>query len=408
MTTGQSVYLPSADPRLVASAVEAASAGTGDMVGVMVAETSAPDLSALVEALRATGISFFGGLFPSLIVGHEKRDEGALIFALPKLTEPILVRALDSERFIIPDALPFVHGHRGAKPTAVVLVDGLAPNISLFLRAIYHQLGNRVSYWGGGAGSLALRPRPCVFTREGVHQGAGIIALSSMPARLGVRHGWRELKGPFVATRSSGNVIIQLNWKNAFEVYRATVEADAGLTITPDNFLRVASGYPFGIRKEGQEVVVRDPLALGEGGRLICVGDVPENCALSILKGEPRLLVAAAGQAAREARADGDDFVSGTLGGFPNPPATGSGEQARLRPTRGAVRHCLLADCVSRALFLGDRFTEELHAIEDGLGGAASDRKPMGMLTLGEISSHGEGYLEFFNKTSVVAVVHEP
>jgi len=198
-----------------------------------------------------------------------------------------------------------------------------------------------------------------------------------------VRHGWRELKGPFVATRSDRNTIIQLNWRNAFDVYRSTVEADAGVTITTENFFRVASGYPFGIRKEGQEVLVRDPVAVGPGGSLVCVGDVPENAALSILKGEPRLLVSAAGQAAREALLDGGD------------PA---------RP----VRHCLLADCVSRSLFLGERFSEELDEIADGLGGGAEGCQPVGMLTLGEISSHGEGYLEFFNKTSVVAVVHDP
>jgi len=277
-----------------------------------------------------------------------------------------------------------VQWHRGSKPTALILVDGLSPNISHFLRTVYHQLGNRVSYWGGGAGSLTLRPRPCVFTRNGVHQGAAILALSSLPSRLGVRHGWRELKGPFVATRSDRNVIIQLNWRNAFEVYRSTVEADAGVTVTPENFFAVASGYPFGIRKEGQEVVVRDPVAVAEGGRLVCVGDVPENAALSILKGEPRLLITAAGQAARDALLDG--------GSAPERP----------------LRHCLLADCVSRGLFLAERFEEELQEIAEGLRHEAGGCETVGMLTLGEISSHGEGYLEFFNKTSVVAVVHEP
>jgi hypothetical protein len=383
MVGRSSVYLPSAEPEVVARAAESA-AGGEDMVGVMLAETGAPPLEAVVEALSATKVSFFGGLFPALIDGQERRDTGALLVPLPKVTDPLLVRGLDGGRFTLPDVLPFVQWHRGSKPTAVLLVDGLAPNISHFLRSVYHQLGNRVSYWGGGAGSLTLEPRPCLFTREGLHQGAAIIALSSLPSRLGVRHGWRELKGPFVATRSDRNTIIQLNWRSAFDVYRGTVEADAGVTITPENFFRVASGYPFGIRKEGQEVLVRDPVAVGPGGQLICVGDVPENAALSILKGEPRLLVSAAGQAAREALLDGDGDAT--------------------RP----VRHCLLADCVSRSLFLGDRFSEELDEIADGLGGGAQACRPVGMLTLGEISSHGEGYLEFFNKTSVVAVVHDP
>jgi hypothetical protein len=384
MVGRSSVYLPSAEPLAVARAAALAAAGGEDMVGVMLAEGGAPPLDQVVQALAATKVSFFGGVFPSLIDGQERRDAGALLITLPKVTDPLLVRGLDTGRFALPDVLPFVQWHRGSKPTALLLVDGLAPNISHFLRSVYHQLGNRVSYWGGGAGSLTLQPRPCLFTREGIHQGAAIIALTSLPSRLGVRHGWRELKGPFVATRSDRNVISQLNWRNAFDVYRSTVEDDAGVTITPENFFRVASGYPFGIRKEGQELLVRDPVAVGAGGSLICVGDVPENAALSILKGEPRLLVSAAGQAAREALLDG------------------KGDPAR------PVRHCLVADCASRSLFLGERFSEELDEIADGLGGGAEQCHPVGMLTLGEISSHGEGYLEFFNKTSVVAVVHEP
>jgi hypothetical protein len=384
MAGRSSVYLPSAEPRALVRAVEAAAADSEDMVAVMLAEAGAPPLDEVVTALSATKVPFFGGLFPALIDGQHRRDTGALLVALPRLAEPMVVRGLDGGRFSLPDVLPFVQWHRGSKPTALLLVDGLAPNISHFLRAVYHQLGNRVCYWGGGAGSLSLQPRPCLFTREGIHQGAAILALSSLPSRLGMRHGWRELKGPFVATRSDRNAIIQLNWRNAFDVYRSTVEADAGVTITPENFFRIANGYPFGIRKEGQEVLVRDPVAVGAGGSLLCVGEVPENAALFILKGEPRLLVSAAGQAAREALLEGASAVS--------------------QP----IRHCLVADCVSRSLFLGERFSDELNEIADALGGGGEGRHPMGMLTLGEISSHGEGYLEFLNKTSVVAVVHEP
>jgi hypothetical protein len=380
MTSGACVYTASRDPRAVAQAIATLGPGPDDLVGVLVGERDAPDLEALVAALRTTPWSFFGGLFPALLDGGERRDAGVLAFTLPRLTEPLVVQGLGAGRFALPDCLPAVQGHTGSKPTALVLVDGLAPNISRFLEGVYNQLGSRVSYWGGGAGSLSLEPRPCVFTREGVHQGAAIIALSSLPARLGVRHGWRELKGPFVATRSSRNVIAELNWKNAFELYRSAVEADARTVLTRETFFTVASGYPFGIRKEGQEAVVRDPVAVGEGGSLVCVGDVPENAVLSIHKGEAATLIAAAGQAAREARPPG--------------------------PVK--VRQCLLADCVSRALFLGDRFGEELAAIAAGLGETATGTRPIGMLTLGEISSHGQGYLEFFNKTCVVAVVHDP
>jgi hypothetical protein len=42
--------------------------------------------------------------------------------------------------------------------------------------------------------------------------------------------------------------------------------------------------------------------------------------------------------------------------------------------------------------------------ISDGVGGAEVD----GMLTVVEVSSAGQGTLEFFDETSVIAVMHEP
>ena len=112
---------------------------------------------------------------------------------------------------------------------------------------------------------------------------------------------------------------------------------------------------------------------------MLCVGDVPQNASLTILHGDPTSLIEAAGLAAHEAASSVD----------------------------GEVHHCLIADCISRVLFLDESFRAELAAITTGLGSHAQACAPIGVLTLGEISSRGDGYLEFFNKTCVVAVLHD-
>jgi hypothetical protein len=372
-------HVASSDPTAIAKAVAELPGGRDELALVLVAEQGAPDAAALVRHLNRTERTFLGGLFPAVVVAGERHDRGALILGLPMLVEPVVVPELHRpQSFALPAALAAPAAH---KPTAVVLVDGLTAGISPFLQAVYHQLGNQVSYWGGGAGSLGLARSPCLFTREGAFQGAAAIALTALPSRIGVRHGWRELKGPYVVTRSRRNVIVELNWKSALTLYQAAVEQDVGTPLSIERLFQVSPAYPFGLRKEGHEVVVRDPIAPGEGGTLVCVGDVPENAVLSILKGDPEGLVAAAGCAADDACAE-------------RPPA---------------FRHCLLADCISRAVYLGQRFPEELAAIRTALrrGLGAPDSAPDGMLTLGEISSAGLGTLEFFNKTSVVAVVHD-
>ena len=355
---------------------------------ICLAEKDAPELDDLQQALVDGPLDFIGGLFPSVLFDGQRYDVGAVIFSFPCKVKPLLVTGLHLDRpdvSLPPDWRAFLssgvtvagQGTGRAQATALVLVDGLCRNVGGFLRGLHDGLGNNVGYWGGGAGSLSLQQRPCVFGPQGVYQDAAWVALCSAPSALGVRHGWREIMGPLVATRTDGNRILELNWQAAFDVYKGAVEGDSGLALSRAGFFEIAKGYPFGLRKEGAEAVVRDPIAVDEHGALVCVGEVPENAVLSILKGEARALTAAARQAAAEARRDG--------------------------PAGASL--CLVADCISRAIFLQDGFVEELAAL---MAPFADDPKPpmmVGALTLGEISSQGLGYLEFFNKTAVVALL---
>ena len=59
----------------------------------------------------------------------------------------------------------------------------------------------------------------------------------------------------------------------------------------------------------------------------------------------------------------------------------------------------VIMDCISRVLFLGAGFAEELEAV-------AQDNLPLvGACTIGEIANCGTELLEYFNKTAVVAVL---
>ncbi len=265
------------------------------------------------------------------------------------------------------------------KLTALVLIDGLAADTASFLEDLYDRLANSVNYFGGGAGSLSLKQQPCLFTREGFLQDGAVVALIDAGCSLGVRHGWTRVAGPVVVTRAEKNIVYELNWRNAFEVYKEIVENDLGVSINPDNFFEIAKGYPFGMIKQYAEKIVRDPLALGNSGELICVGEVPGNAVVDILKGEKSALIEAAGRAASDC---------------------GQG-------ARGVIKHCFIADCISRVLFLEDDFSGELTRIKEEVTAVDKDLVAMGMLTLGEISSFGEGFLEFFNKTTVVGMFYE-
>lgn len=373
------MFLRSGQPEDIAHAAATLRRSPGDAVGVFLAHATAPNLDHLVAALRATGVPFFGGVFPQLIHRGRLQPEGALLVPIALVAPPVLVRGLDRDEPEIPHFDPRLFASAARRCTALVLVDGLTGGIRALTSGLFDQLGTSMRFLGGGAGGLPPGRAPCVFTAEGAFEDAGIVAFVPRSCHIAVRHGYSELAGPLVATRTRGNTILSLNWRNAFEVYREAVEADAGRPLTPDTFAALAPTYPFGMQKADAENVVRDPFAVGAAGEIVCVGDVPENAVLSILKGSTESLVQAAAEAGREC-------------------AAAAGKE-------GGVVHAFLVDCVSRALFLGEGFARELEAVSAALGELPAPLATVGVLSLGEIAS-GEGLLEFYNKTIVLGLFH--
>jgi hypothetical protein len=352
---------------------------TGDeVILIMLGEKSNIAVPKMIAGLNQQEIVFFGGIFPAVVHADGKYEEGAVVKALPSLAKPVLFRDLSSARKQL-GGLKIIREALDQQYTALVLVDGLTADISLFLQELFSTFGNSVHYLGGGAGSLSLIQRPCLFTSEGVFQNAAITAFVRLRSNLGVRHGWERCTGPFVATKTSHNIIMELNWEKAFDVYQRAVETASGRKLTRETFFSVAKAYPFGMLKEGAEDIVRDPILVNDRGELVCVGEIPENAVLNILRGDDAKLLDAAGRTAKDC----------------------------LFQIEGKEVHAaLLFDCTSRALFLKD-FPAELRVIQSGLSSVLPRKTLAGALTLGEISSYGLKYLEFLNKTAVLGVLYQ-
>ncbi len=260
-----------------------------------------------------------------------------------------------------------------------LFVDCLSPAVSNLLSAVFNRFGNMVNYFGGGTGNHILSDEPSVFSRGGVYSNAAIIAIGDVRGSTNVRHGWQRVEGPFVATRTRGNIIQEFNWEPAEEVYRRSLPAELRNVAAEDFFSKVTPSYPFSIRKEGCEDIVRDPIRLTDKGELVCVSDVPSNSVMYLVHGDRQKLVAAAGRAVEEIIAD-----------VPTTPNS-----------------CLVCDCYSRMVLFGDKFEQELSIVADKLAAKAPDQEVEGALAVGEIASGGEQSLEFYNKTFVVSVTYD-
>jgi hypothetical protein len=314
-----------------------------------------------------------GGIFPAILYGEEKIDKGHIILGIYAKMRVHVIPGLSDEACEYDELLEPCLSATAAMKTMLVFVDGFAKRIESFIESLFNCFGLEINYIGGGAGSLSMEQSPCLFTNQGLVHDAAVIALLETRSGVGVSHGWQSVSGPYKVTEAKGNSIQSLDWQPAFQVYQAAVEDHAGKKIRPDHFFDLAKAYPFGIAKLGAERIVRDPFRVEADRALVCVGEVPQGSFVDILHGDEESLIAAARKAlALSKQALAPDF------------------HAHL---------CLFMDCISRVLFLGERFKEELSAVQ------ANGLLLIGACTIGEIANSGGSYLEFYNKTAVVGLL---
>lgn len=314
-----------------------------------------------------------GGIFPGIIHQKEIIETGTIVIGLSHKPEISIIRGMSDPRTDFMQLLNDVFDPQEIPETLLVLTDGFASRISAFINAMFINIGLDRMIIGGGTGSLSLEKRPSIISNEGLLADASIIGMLNTKSTINISHGWHAIKGPFKVTEADRNVIKSINWMPAFNIYREVIREHSGQYITPDNFSRIAMSYPFGITRMCNDPIVRDPVMVDEAGALTCVGEVMEGAFVNILHGNPQSLINASGE------------LSGCTPGF----------------SLGENSMGLIVDCISRSLFLKDKFKLELNAIQ------LPDIPLLGFLSFGEIATQEKQSLEFHNKTTVLSILEE-
>lgn len=344
--------------------------------GIMVMACEANGLSetGIDQVLRGLVKPIGGGLFPGVVFGGKMHDKGSVVIAFTDPLKHFIVEDIHGDAL---DLSPVFDAMDFEAKTVIVNFDGLSSGVETFKDELFLNFGLKFNYIGGGAGALSFERKPYVISNKGILKDAAVIFFLDTPSGVGVAHGWSVASQAMKATEVDKNKIISLNWSPAFDVYQKTVEALSQKSFSENAFFDIAKGYPFGIYKMGADFVVRDPIGVHEDKGMICVGEMPENAFVHILTGDKQSLIEGAIQAKENALAS-YQLVHGPF------------DEKKPHLT-------LFIDCISRVLFLGDAFQEELDAV------ASQDM--VGALTLGELANTGQAYLELYNKTSVVGLL---
>ncbi len=334
---------------------------------VFVPDMEAYKVDEYIEYLKSKHIKFLGGVFPYVLSNGRRYNTGVVIKKI-KAVNDILLFDMNTE---IPTN-SFGDIPKIKDKTLLVLVDGLSTHITGFINQVFTELTTNVKYIGGGAGYIDYSRKPCIFTQEGMfmNHAATVVIDSNIELQLGT--GWDKLTGPFIVNSAHENTILQINWQPAFDIYKTILDKDSVVPIFKENFFDVAKQYPFGIDRLGDYYVVRDPIEVTDDNGIRCAFEVPEKSVIYVLKGSVENLINYASKLYSEV----PFYYNGN-------------------------KNILCFDCISRYLFLGDKFDELIAKYCSD-----ADINFDGALTIGEISSYGnKGYLEFLNKTLVLGII---
>lgn len=306
-----------------------------------------------------------GAIFPRIIYANQSYEEGYILATMKKNTSALIIKDMSH---------PLSTCDLSQSNSFMIILDGLSSKISNFLEKFFETVKEDAKIIGVGAGKLTLKQEPIIFTNTAMYQDSALIIRSNALMGIGAKHGWEEIEGPFIATKTNKCILEKINYMNAFELYKRVVEKDSGRVFDAHNFFDIAKGYPFGISRHWNEVVVREPITT-DGKTITLVGEMDNNSVISILKGSKENLIMAAKQAAT----------------------------ASLANTNSAhVSQSLLIDCISRYLFLENDFEKELQAIQSEFD---TDVTLWGVLGLGEIANATQENIEFYNQTCVVGAL---
>jgi hypothetical protein len=266
---------------------------------------------------------------------------------------------------------------KGGLVHVFVLSHGVDVNGSALVEGLAKHLPPGVAITGGLAGDGA-RFQETLVLWEGAPETRSITALGFYGPRLRVGYGslggWDSF-GPYrTITRSSGNVLYELDGRSALELYKAYLGEQA------DGLPATGLLFPLSLQTPGSaEPVVRTLLAVSEEEQSITfAGDMPE------------------GRKARFMRANFDHLIDGAA----------TAARASYEGLGAASPDlAILISCVGRKLVLKERIDEEVKGVRRVLG---EHTVLAGFYSYGEISPFTPGAVcKLHNQTMTITTFSE-
>lgn len=259
----------------------------------------------------------------------------------------------------------------------LVLSEGVGVNGSQLVRGLASELPPGVTVTGGLSGDGARFDHTYVIW-DGPPERRTVAVVGLYGSRLRVGYGslggWDSFGPERLITRSSANVLYELDGRSALDLYKQYLGEHAR------DLPASALLFPLSLRlAPNEEPVVRTILGVDETKQsMTFAGDVPVGAHAQLMK------------------ANFDRLIDG---------ATGAACACRQALGSAATDLALLISCVGRKVVLQQRIEEEVEAVRDVLGEGAA---LTGFYSYGEISPFTPGArCELHNQTMTITTLSE-
>jgi hypothetical protein len=251
-------------------------------------ETNKSHVALLQETCNAQAISLQGAIFPALMDSTGFRNHGVLLLCMPVSPRTFLLDEIQNDgaarmKTEIEEAMQATSITDGGCGTLFTIFDAMLPNIGTLLSDTHSELTTAPRYVGVNAGSESFQPTPCLFDNTRLIKN-GVLGLY-FPKKIdfAVHHAYEESSKQFRASSATGNRIVEIDGRPAFEAYQKIIWQQYAVELTKENFYDYAVHFPFGL-VTAMDVLVRIPVGLDDNESIVCVGEIAANSMLRLLK----------------------------------------------------------------------------------------------------------------------------
>jgi hypothetical protein len=249
-------YCPRPDTDTLTNHIEALQKDGARSLALLACESDQWTPARLDPLLKALKLPVFGGIFPSVIHNYQHKTRGAVLVGFAHHLDMVVLENLTTRDDIVHANVHAECARFARARNLIAIVDGLSANVERFVASLYTLLGPGVNVIGGGAGTLDFIQKPCLISNKGLIQDGACVVGLPFNLHSSIQHGWEILKGPYMVSDASANLLKTLNYQPAFDVYQDQVETASGMRLTEKNFFEIAKTYPFGIEDMHGDILV--------------------------------------------------------------------------------------------------------------------------------------------------------